>query len=483
MNTNQFATLIKYTEKNDWHNLCQHFSHENQESNYENKIQIIKELHKKFNSLQLNQNQKNNAIKWLMNEISISFIISEEKEYYARKLVEEWLEFLNSEQLITIVKLFWQEGNLEYVEKATIKLWSMSPCLSGKVKEKDIEEIILQTKDPILSYMALSYAIDVGDQILAKKFYQIFYKFYFDRYDLEDEKNIYWDMLWSKLSLITENWATWEMLKLDVGFITDIIIKNKTKLKIPHFRKKRDLSMAILLRGQWETFNSTLLKYLECIETSNMVYQWIDIILESKVKLDIDSEQICLKLKLSKPKIIPIEQSKFYDDTINSTQIFTQDTQVNYNADFRDINIKLEKAENEILKKSNVDLQKMFNLNSKIHWKDKINMLMLHQDFKAVIKLIDENIETLSGEEKISFEIFNLEILLKMGECHEVLEKIESLWKGVQELEVFKMYKYLEGEALWALNRKKEAIDCYRKVVDIDPSYKLAKWRLIEYNA
>lgn len=482
MNTNQLATLVKYVEKNDWHNLCQYYSAEFNHLDFEKKIKNISDIQKKITTVFHNINQRNNTLKWLINELSSSWIISEKKLNYAKVLNTEWLEFLNSEQLLTIIKLFWQEGEIDFAEKMIAKYWSMSPCLAEKGKEKKIEEIIIHSKDPMLCYMALSYCIDIGDQENTKKYYQSFYKFYFEKFNLEDEKNILWDLLWNKVSTINENWAIWEMLKLDVGLITDIIVKNKTKLKIPYFRKKRDLSSAIILRDKWETFNTTLLKYFECIENSNLIYQWMEIIQNSKSKIDLDSEQICLKLKLSKPKAIPQGRESISDDTINSTQILSQESQVNYNLDIREINKKIEKFDDANKKTFDVNMQNVLKENNKVHWQEKVNILMLHEDFESVLEIIEKNIGSLPPEDKIDFEIFRLEILLKVGEFQEVLNKVESLWKGVQELEVFKIYKYLEGEALWMLNRKKEAIDCYRKVVDIDPGYKLAKWRLIEYN-
>jgi len=477
MNNNLLSTLSTLAEKGEWQNFCHIFLQENSYLGLDQQLEEIKSFSTFRNNLK--PNQKTNAQKWLINSLSTAWIIEEKKMDYAKILTSEWLEFLNADQLLTIAKLFWSEGNIEVTKTVLNKYWSIGPCLKGTNNEKILTEIATQSKDPAHVFLLLNYYIEIGDQAAAKTYYQLFYKCYFAIYDLEDEKSNLWDILWSKLSLINEKWHSWEMMKLDVGFITDIMIKNKTKLQLPHFRKKREIANAILLRSEWPTFNSTLLKYFECIEGSSLAINWLDILQREKRLLDFDSEQIKLKLQLAKPKIFPQSKGMQFEDTQNSTQIIDAETDLNHSLDLANIRNKLDLAD---FKEKNHEMQNALAKDLQISWKDKVNMLMLHEDYEGVLKIVNENIKSLSAEDKIDFEIFGLEILLKIGEYQEVLKKLENVWKGVQELEVFKIYKYIEGEALWMLNRKKEAIDCFRKVVDIDPSYKLAKWRLVEYS-
>lgn len=477
MNNNQFATLSVLAEKGDWLNFSQTFLQENAHLKLDIQVEIIKKFAAFRNNLK--PVQKINAKKWLINTLSTSWILEENKMYYSKMLVNEWLDFLNPDQLLSIAKLFWGEGNIEATKKILNKYWTLGPCLKNPKNEKMLIEITNQSHDPGQIFLSLSHYIEVGDQQMAKTLYQQFYRSYFLTYDLEDEKSNFWDLLWNKLNLINEKWSIWEMMKLDVGFLTDIMIKNKTKLQLPHFRKKREIANAILLRSEWNTFNSTLLKYFDCIEGSSLAISWLEILQREKKLLDFDSEQIKLKIRLTKPKVIPQGQKLQFEVTQNNTRIMESNTELNYSIDLVNIQNKVDSANS---KESSHEIKRALIDNSHIGWKDKVNMLMLHEDYQSVLKIINENIQSLSKDDKIDFEVFTLEILLKTGQYQEVLKKLDSVWKDVQELEIFKIYKYVEGEALWMLNRKKEAVDCFRKVVDIDPSYKLAKWRLVEYN-
>lgn len=478
MNTNQMANLIKYAEKSEWKDFYALFEKEFGHLSFENKIEKIKSYQKNQNHLK--QNIKINAVKWMINQVSTSWIIESNKNEHAKKLVDEYLMYLNFQQAITILNLLWSEGEITYSIKLVSHIWNLAPAIKEIEKQNIVDKVLIHTKDPHILFQALTFAIDIGDQIAAARYYQRFYQYYFEKFDLEDIECQQWEILWGKLGTVGEKWFIWEVMKLDVGFITDIIIKNKTGLKVPHFRKKREISQAILLRKEWTTLNSTLVKYFSSIESNELISHWLNFHGESNKGFDNDTIQKIEDNRLSKPKDIPFETNLMLEDTQNITQLIDQEIDQLQSIDVVTIKNKLLHM---MQNKSNVELHSAMDKSKTLNWKEKINILLLHEDLEGVLKILNENKDTITQEEKNDFDIFTLELYVKTGQYQEVLKKLESVWKNVQELEVFKIYKYLEGEALWMLNRKREAIDCYKKVVDIDPNYKLAKWRLTEYNA
>lgn len=473
MNSNQWAILYKLAEKNQWQQYCQYFNDEFGHLEFYNKIQKIH--FPEDQTANIKHSIRKNMMKWIMYSTANTWLIEENKDVIAKELVDGYLEYLHPDQLVTLTKYFTEQNSLENAKICFLKLWSYAPCIRVNEDFELLLGLIKQYKNLHISFMGLIFAIDSGQQDVARKIYSIFYEQYFSEYDLEDEVAILWEHIWSRLNGVGEKWLMWDLLKLDVGLITDIIIKNKTGLQIPHFRKKRELAQAVLLVGDWSSLSSTLIKYFHNIGNIDLIKNWISYLYERKTKCDIDSQLIIKEHSLNKPNIIPKAESFLEDDALNVTQIFNE-SQNNESQDYTMIKQKLEML---VLPKENLKVTSFDQLPS-ASWKEKIDTLMMHKEYEAVLTLLADCKNNIAEDEKIDYEIFEMETMIKLSKYNEVLSMLEGAWKGVQELEVFKVLKYIEGEALWMLNRKREASDCFRKVVDIDPNYKLAKWRLIE---
>jgi hypothetical protein len=472
MNTNQFSNFQKLAEKNEWKNYIEFFKKEFGHYSFQKKVAEIHYLQSQYNTDKIIF--KRNMIKWSLFSLGNEWAIEENKEENIKILIESCLENLHPNQLLDLFSYFEENHNNDRAQLCLSKIWSFSPSVKWNRKDETVFSFLKQLNQVEQTVEYLNFLIDIGDAVNAKKAYLLFYNQYFKNYDLEDEVSSLWEKLWKKVNAISENWVTWELIKLDVGLITDIIIKNKTGLQLPYYRKKREIAKAVVFIKMWETFYSTLLKYFHQVENKEITLEWISFIESKKYELDIDSLLIIKNYKIERPKKTPVLQKNNFE-VENETQIIND-------ADSDDVNGYTQiKNKLDMLipaEPTREDENEVFTEN--IPWKEKMDMLSMQKNYEGVLNILRDNKEKISTSEKMDYEIYEMEIMIKLGMYTEVLEKLEGSWKGVQELEIFKILKYLEGECLWMLNRKREANDCFRKVVDIDPSYKLAKWRLIE---
>jgi len=472
MNSNQLIILQKFVEKNAWKEFADYLGNELSHLSFQKKIDEINLLQAQFSKVK--QSLRKNIMKWAIFSMKNSWTIEENKTEVLNFFIDSYIDYAHPEQIITIFKYFLEEKKIGYAQKTLAKFWSFSPCLHFKEDPAKIVHILKLMNNPQHTAQAIYFSIEIGHQELTQKAYELFYKQYFDLYDLEDEICVLWENLWNKMQSITEKWFVWDMLKLDVSLITDIIIKNKTGLQIPHYRKKREIAQAVIFLKNCQTLASTLLKYFHNIGNSDTVLEWIKFLENKKIVLDKDSQLIAQYYKIQKPKTVPkIVTSKAED--LNETQIF-EDSLSDESEDYTVIKQKLD----SIVPPKQYSTIDNEVLTDNLDWQERISVLSMEKDYKGVLQLIVENRDKILPQEKMDYDIFEMETMIKIGKYSEVLEKLENAWKGVQELEIFKVLKYLEGDSLWMLNRKREAIDCFRKVVEIDPSYKLAKWRLIE---
>lgn len=480
----QKSQILKLIEQIDWKNIDQHFEEIFLGKSIEEMFEVIEIIKK---SVENNSDLKNktNLLKWIFKRLTAEYSVYGNKNQDSDEKLLSYYKYFPTDSLKQFLDLQVERGELEWALLLTKEILSRENINSSILLSKSFLEILKWQNDPSMYLSALHHCIFAGRQDIAKTMYGHFYKSYFSNYSLEDSESRYWDELWSKLSQIKETWATWEILKLEVGLLTDIIIKIKTGLSLPFFRKKREITKAITFCQEFQTFKSTLLKYIYAADNKELVETWLSYCRtkeQGKCSLTMDQEEkyIINEVLLSRPKAKPKLDQLSMADMDNATVIIGSENLGTSDVDSYAARRKIELALRDI--DENIDPSLPAERPVEKNWKDLVNTYAHQKYYQNVISTIDEHLGEVHGEEKSNYEIFRLEMLIQLGEFKKTLDELESMWAKVQELEIFKALKYIEGEALWGLNRKKEAIDCFRKVIDIDPTYKLAKWRVVEYS-
>ena len=135
-----------------------------------------------------------------MSAIAQTWTIEKNKNPKFDGIVDAHIDKFLPDQLISLSEYYKSEKKLEKAYKCISKLWAFSPCIKIDKEFEKIVSIIKEINDPEQTAHLVYLAIDIGDQTIAKEAYQIFYRQYFDKFDLEDEKIYLWENLWKKIN-------------------------------------------------------------------------------------------------------------------------------------------------------------------------------------------------------------------------------------------------------------------------------------------
>jgi len=472
-------TVVALAKAGEWQKLRHNWKDQIVAIDLEEQKKIFSAVLQKLTTL-LPNHLLGNVKKWLLGELVVIWKINLNQVVVREELLK-YADSLPHQELMNLSSLLWEQGRIEETHQLLVKLLENSLVAKEVAFSNELYEQLSYFQQFALTHKALLQTITFGNQDVAMRAYKLFYKQYFAAKNLEDTESILWEELWQKLAEIKEPWLTWQILKLDVGLITDIIIKHKTGLKIPYFRKKREISQSILLRKRLPSLYTTLWKYLSEIESEYMVELW-ETVWKNEENIhhlsgsDLSVQLIMKQRQLNRPLSIPVISNHKPEETL--TVIVSGKMQESRGDDFSWDQGNTYYNNNE----SKIKIH-LSDSEQEMSWKSHLEALMHHRQYEEAYKLVLKNKDSLDQNEVEEYLLLQFEMLLKMGRGSEVLQQLEEEWKKVQELETFKALKYIEGEALWSLARRNEAVDCFRKVVEIDPSYKLARWRLIEFNA
>lgn len=471
--------LIKKILSKEEENISNSFEEIFRNKTIENKLEIFNTTKQILDDSYKRKN-KFKILYDLARKIINESIINKESESTENTMLE-LQEYVENGTLITLIKKNLKDGNIEYAQlffKALIKRSSLSTSM---VEDQDFQTILNYNKSIFDYQKTLYFHIDNGLHKHSILIYIKIYTIYFKNFSLHDAESKIWEELWSKVQSIKEEDVNWEIIKLDLTLITDIIIKHKTGLSVPFFRKKKEITRALILGNDYEFLRKTVVKYFfeagknelckQILTTYKTDHKW-------KKDKDYEFQFIEKNLELDQPKEIPSNNFDQLELDESPTVLITAKKNEENEESVANINVKI----NEALSAEESNFNETENNLESKSWRELVNHYSLSKNYEKAKELILKNIEELDSEEKINYQLYLLELLVSLGEFNEVLNRLDIFWKDIQDLENFKILKYIEGESLWGLNRKKEAIDCYRKVIDIDPTYKLAKWRIVEFS-